>query len=327
MNATAWQGIIRNFPKGRIVVIGDVMLDAYTHGVAERLSVEAPVPIIIEQSKRYVLGGAGNVANNIAALGGKVILCGVVGNDVEGRIVKKLCKAAGITPRLVIDSSRPTTQKHRVISSHHQVVRLDKESAHPLSDKLAARLIRGLRGIKNAGLVIFSDYAKGVVGTKVMSFAKKHFGAKKIIADFKPSQAALYKSVRVLLPNIKETHGLIGIEAVTNNAAEKAAKELARRFSASVVLKRGEHGMTILDLAHRKIFHIPALEKEVFDVTGAGDTVIAVFGLALVAGADILTAARIANSAASIVVGLEGTATVTPDILSERLKDSIDGLE
>jgi D-beta-D-heptose 7-phosphate kinase/D-beta-D-heptose 1-phosphate adenosyltransferase len=311
--------ICRHFPKVRIAVVGDVMLDEYTVGVIERLSPEAPVPVVVDRERRYILGGAAGTAANVSALGGQTFLIGAVGNDLGGKIIKRLCKEKKIVARLVTDPSRPTTKKNRIIVNHHQLLRVDTEDTAPVSARTEKELIRQLAATK-ADLVIFSDYAKGVVTRRLVAAAKKKFGARRVLADFKPSQAESFRGVGVIFPNLKEARELTGIHADSVPLARRAVSLLAKRFGSAVVLKRGEHGMSLQEGARAKVLHLTAQTHEVFDVTGAGDTVIAVMALALGTGAPFAAAAELANHAAGIVVEKEGTAVLTPEELMERIE-------
>jgi D-beta-D-heptose 7-phosphate kinase/D-beta-D-heptose 1-phosphate adenosyltransferase len=315
--------ILRNFHRARILVVGDIMLDHYLYGDVQRLSAEAPVAVVREQEHRYVLGGAGNVAQNIVSLGGKAYLAGVIGNDFEGQMVKKLCRVVNIsTIPVVVDPRRPTTTKKRVMVQHHQLLRLDREKPQPLSSSVERSLLNAFKRLRGIDLVVISDYAKGAVTKGVLQHLIARFGEAAIIADFKPQNARFFRGIQVILPNTKEAYDLTGIHAGTNDAAQRLVRRLAADFSSSVVFKRGEHGMTIYDAQKGEITHIPTRAREVFDVTGAGDTVIAVMGLALASGATLFEAAEIANHAAGIVVELEGTAAATEELLRKRLRET-----
>ncbi len=304
--------LVEQFSRVRVMVVGDIMLDSYTLGVVERLSVEAPVPVVLTQGWRHVLGGAGNVARNVAALGANVVLIGVVGDDEAGGAVRALGEEFKInTTGIIIDGSRPTTVKNRIVVGHHQVLRIDQESKVPVSPGVEKKLVAALRAT-DADVVIFSDYAKGVVTRNLVAAALKKFGALCVLADFKPSQASYYRNVGFVFPNLKEAGELTGIHASTKSLAKEVAELLAKRFNASVILKRSEYGMTLFAKGKKGIMHIPTQAREVFDVTGAGDTVIATMAVALAAGIPFIQAGIIANHAAGIVVEMEGTAV--PDI-------------
>lgn len=304
--------IIHSFKNRKILVVGDVVLDLYVRGMAERISPEAPVPVLLEKSRQYILGGAGNVAANAAALGAKVVLAGLVGNDVEGGMARKLCRAARIKPLFFAEKDRPTSLKTRATAMRHQILRLDRENVFPMSRAAENKFISVLRGTENFDAVIISDYLKGCLTPKVAEFLRTHFGAKKIIAGLKPQHADFYKNVFAVVMNTKECEVLTGLDASSDSVAAKAAKILVRRFTSSVVLTRGEHGLTVGDKKTRRATHWPAKALQVYDVTGAGDTALAVFALAVVSGGDLKDAADLANRAAGIVVAKEGTATVSP---------------
>ena len=309
--------LLKKFSNVRVAVVGDVMLDEYTIGVIERLSPEAPVPIVVDRERRFVLGGAANVAANVAALGGKAILISAIGRDGGGKIVKKLCKEKKVNDQLVEDPARRTTIKNRIIVGHHQVLRVDTEDKALVAPRTEAAMIKKLVAT-HADIVVFSDYAKGIVTKKLVAAAKKKFGAKNVLADFKPSQADFFSGIGAIFPNLKEAHELTGIRAETAALAEKVISLLAERFNSGIVLKRSEHGMTLRENKRSSIAHLPARTHEIFDVTGAGDTVIAVMALALGAGAPFTAAAEIANHAAGIVIEKEGTAVLSLEELVQR---------
>ncbi|MEK7094306.1 MAG: bifunctional ADP-heptose synthase [Patescibacteria group bacterium] len=313
--------ILKKFKQVKVLVVGDVMLDSYIYGSASRLSVEAPVPILTEQSRRHVLGGAANVANNIAQLGGTAYLLGVVGNDQGGEVVKKLCRDHRISlDCLVVNSDRPTATKTRVVAQHHQLLRIDHEIIGLLPPKTEKALIQKIKKIPHPDVIIFSDYAKGTITASLLKEIINRFPRAKMLADFKPSKAMLYrKRIDVIMPNTVEALGLVGIDVTDNRSAQRTIKKIIEDFSSDVVLKRGAQGMTVFERATQGLKHIPTTARSVFDVTGAGDTVIAAFGLSLGAGADIWKAADIANQAAGIVVEMSGTAAVTLKDLSRRL--------
>lgn len=310
---------IDEFTKKKVLVVGDVMLDEYIEGTAERISPEAPIPVLLQKSVRHVLGGAGNVAANVASLGGSVTLVGVVATDARGKILASLAREKGIVTKFITDGSRPTTTKIRFVSGHHQVVRIDIEESHPLPKGSEARLIRLISSLPQHDIVIVSDYAKGVVTKNVMAALKKRFGAKNIIADMKPSNVHIYRGILAITPNVKEAAGMTGIHAHTDALASRVAREIARARGVSVVLTRGEHGITVYGREDKAPVHMRAHVHTVRDVTGAGDTLIAVFALAYASGAPFGEAARLANMAAGIVVGVGGTHALTREDLERHL--------
>ncbi|OGZ53399.1 MAG: hypothetical protein A3B25_02145 [Candidatus Ryanbacteria bacterium RIFCSPLOWO2_01_FULL_48_26] len=312
---------VDKFKGKKVLVYGDVMLDLYIRGEVERISPEAPVPVIMERSREYVLGGAGNVAANIASLGGAVTLVGVIGNDAEGNIVRDVCGKFGIDARLVSEEDRPTAVKARAVAKRHQLLRIDREKTGAISKATEKKIISLLAGIRDFDAVVISDYTKGCIVPEVTAFIKKHFAGKKIIAGIKPAGAVLFKDVETVVLNLKEAHAVTGMHGDSNSAATDVVSRLSRELASSVVLTRGEYGMTAFDKKDRKVSHVPTRAAQVYDVTGAGDTVLALLALMLASGASLSEAAEVANHAAGVVVGLEGTATLTPDELKKALLD------
>ena len=310
--------LVRDFSRQRVLVLGDVMLDEYIDGVVDRISPEAPIPVLLQKKVRHTLGGAGNVAANAAALGAKVTLIGVVGTDPRGKILGQLARKSRIASRILPDTSRPTTTKIRFVSGHHQLVRIDIEEAHPIAGVMEGRMIRMIRSLPSQDAVIISDYAKGVVTKNVLKALRAHFGAKKIIADMKPVHAALYKGVYAITPNIKEAALMTGVHATNDMLAERVTRLLAKQLHTSVILTRGEHGVSAREKG-KLCRHIHNSVQTVKDVTGAGDPLVSVFALASACGAAFLQAAAIANYAAGIVVGKAGTVVLTKKELQEGL--------
>jgi D-beta-D-heptose 7-phosphate kinase/D-beta-D-heptose 1-phosphate adenosyltransferase len=316
---------IEAFPRRRILVVGDIMMDQFIWGEVSRISPEAPVPVVQVRDETFLLGGAANVVNNLLGLGGRVSLAGVIGNDGTGRRLLKQLQAQGVnTDGVIMDESRPTAVKTRVIAHHQQVVRVDKEKNSPLSPETLERLVQAVR--KNAPRlhgIIVSDYDKGVVSRKLMGHLKKIAAgaALPILVDPKPRNMEWYREVTLITPNHLEAAQAVGrkieSEADLRWAGQKLLKDLR---CASVLITRGSEGMTLFT-PHKKINHIPTVAKKVFDVTGAGDTVIATLALALVAGLDLVQACRAANYAAGIVVGEVGTAAVQAAALKRVLQE------
>lgn len=325
-----YQEIVKKFRATKILVAGDVMLDLYIRGDVERISPEAPVPIVFEKSREYSLGGAGNVAANIAALGGRITLLGSVGNDSEGRFIYGLCRQSGIIPRFVSEPERPTSQKTRAVSGHHQLLRIDREEIGAISKDAEKKVARLIENFGDQDLVVVSDYAKGFITEAVVAALKKRFGGNKIIANIKPAAHAelykgintivgLYKGINTITLNVKEAYLFTGIDASTDKGAVNASRLLCGRLGASVVLTRGEHGLTAYDRKFRKAVHVANSALRVFDVTGAGDTVVATLALMLAVGEPLFRATEVANHAGGIVVGLSGTAVVRPSDLKPFL--------
>jgi len=312
------------FPTTRILVVGDIVLDHYLWGTVSRISPEAPVPVVNVSSENLLLGGAANVVNNINALGGKVCVCGVIGHDEAGEQVMHLLRRQGIlADGLIVEQDRPTTIKTRVIAHSQQVVRFDRETKRPIDADSHRRILEQVRKQAAAGLdaIIISDYSKGVVNQKlvrdIVRLAKKN--GLIVSVDPKVNHFGMYSGVTILTPNIKEASVGSKIEIDDDTSLLQAGMLLLKRLKCDAVLiTRGEHGMSLFQKGGR-VMHIPTVAREVFDVTGAGDTVISALTLAMSAGADIVDAARISNYAAGIVVGVVGTATVKPEVLKQRI--------
>lgn len=313
--------ILKLFRDKRILVIGDIILDRYIWGKVNRISPEAPVPIVEVTDDSFLLGGAANVANNIVSLGGSATVAGVIGKDRAGEVVTELLRERKIELALFEDS-RPTTIKTRVIAHNQQVVRFDKEDKTTISGKVLSGILGYLRtSLRNFDAVILSDYKKGIISRSLVSeLLKITRPSKKFVAvDPKVGHFHLYRGVSIITPNLSEASHGSGIEIVDENSLIRAGKMLLKKLSCKAVLiTRGEEGMSLF--ADDGITHIPTVARHVYDVTGAGDTVIATFTLAHAAGATLEESALIANHAAGIVVGEVGTAAVTPDRLRQSLK-------
>jgi rfaE bifunctional protein kinase chain/domain len=303
----------------RILVIGDVGIDRYTIGVVERISPEAPVPIVLVQEEQFKLGLAANVADNVAALGGVPLLVGVVGRDATAADFKRLLKTAGIqSNHLVTDSSRRTVLKERIVSERQQLLRVDYESLHATGRETESAMLGRIDSlISRADAVILEDYAKGLFNERltraVFQLARK---AGKIVAVDPNAKTPLgwYKGASVLTPNTKEAERLSGVTIQDEKSLQRAGAILLGETSAKhVVITRGKEGMAIFSKGSPSVRLIPTYAREVYDVSGAGDTVISVLTLALAAGATIEEAAVLGNLAAGVEVGKRGTATVSPD--------------
>ena len=311
------RALLKKMRGRRILVLGDVMLDEFLWGKVVRISPEAPVPVVEATSQSFHLGGAGNVASNVRSLGGEAVLAGVVGEDAAGRKIQEELAAAGVEGSLAVsDSGRPTTVKTRIIAHHQQVVRADREHSDDIPDALEDDLLRRVRGaLRACDALVVSDYQKGVVTSRLMKSAlamARHEKAP-VLVDPKVRHFALYQRVAVVTPNQTEAEQASGIRIRTAADLRAAGRRiLAMLRCQAVLVTRGEHGMSLFERGRRDV-HIPTAAREVFDVTGAGDTVIAMLGLALCAGARPREAATLANYAAGVVVGKLGTATVTPD--------------
>ncbi len=310
----------------RILVIGDIMLDEWLWGQVSRISPEAPVPVVEVRSQSYTLGGAGNVANNLAALGARVRLIGVVGDDEAGRRVRGLCKELRIdTSGIAAVRGRPTTQKMRIVAHNQQVVRADREHLGALEGRAAAGVrnaIAALDGSLDGAIV--SDYGKGLIDAALVRtlLAFKH---KVLVAgDPKPQNLDAFAGVDCIAPNAAEAASAAGREVHGDAGLAAVARELLRRTGCRYVLvTRGEQGMTLFSKAQAP-FTVPAIARQVYDVSGAGDTVISALTLALVAGAPIRQAVELASIAAGVVVEKLGTATASPkEILHFAAHESV----
>ena len=319
INRENLQKLFSSFKNKNILVFGDIMLDRYIVGKVTRISPEAPVPVLKEEKQEVALGGAANVAKNVAALGAKVTLIGIIGNDDSAKMIRQLSQDSGILAKFVIVKSRPTTTKTRVVSMRHQLVRFDKEENEKVSGQTEKELISLIKKIPNQDLVVISDYNKGCLTKLTANALKNRFGDKNIIADIKPVNAELAKNVYAISPNLKEAEELTGVRAHNNAAAGKAAQKLADKLKTSVVLTRGEDGMTVFDQKTKKTYRLPSRALSIFNETGAGDTVVAALGLMIASGADLMLASEVANHTAGIVVSEAGTTVVTRKKLIERL--------
>ncbi|MDF1555584.1 MAG: D-glycero-beta-D-manno-heptose-7-phosphate kinase [Deferrisomatales bacterium] len=298
----------------RVGVVGDVVLDRFLYGAVDRISPEAPVPVVDVEREVYRLGGAANVVHNIVALGGGVEVFGVVGADAgAGRLRQELETLGAGQGGLLEVAERPTAVKTRVIAQHQQVVRFDREWRGPLPQDVTRNLLdRLLGGLGALGAVIVSDYGKGVVGPELMTALVEGCRAAGIplAVDPKPVNAGLYRGVSVMTPNTKETEALVGFSVRTDADAARAGAALLERFAGDAMLvTRGERGMTLVE-RDREAVHIGTRARDVFDVTGAGDTTIAALALARAAGCSYRDAACLANAAAGLVVAKLGTAVV-----------------
>jgi len=314
--------LIDRFASRRITVVGDVMLDRFVIGRVSRISPEAPVPVVVFDHEEWRLGGAANVAHNLRALGAAVDLIGVVGADEAGAQLKHELAAKGIhATGLITDVERKTTTKMRVVTTRNQqVARVDYESDHEVAaaieDALAAQV--AMRA-KSAQVILVSDYQKGVVTRRSMAQLSAFGQAAGIpvIVDPKVPHIDYYAGVTLVTPNHVEAESATNMRIETHEDAHRAAESLRKRLGvANVLITRGEHGMWLSQAGVDG--YLPASAREVADVTGAGDTVIATLALAIAAGANLVEAARLANEAASIVVGKFGAATVSPDELKQR---------
>jgi rfaE bifunctional protein kinase chain/domain len=317
--------ILAGIKDGKILVVGDLMIDEYLWGAVTRVSPEAPVPVVGVTGETLRLGGAANVAHNIVSLGGRAELCGALGNDQMGRWLKGDLKNRKIGTRGVITlADRPTTVKTRVIAHSQQVVRVDREISD-LMDKDDEELI--LRSVESfldgCSCVVVSDYNKGVISPTLMKDLVPMARKRRIpvVVDPKVKHFAIYHGVTLLTPNLLEAAAGSGIVIDSMEALVAAGREIMERLKCdSLVITRGEQGMTVFE-SGKEAVHIPVLTRQTFDVTGAGDTVVAVLAMALAAGFPLEEGAFAANIAAGIVVGKIGTVAVTSQQLINRARE------
>jgi D-glycero-beta-D-manno-heptose-7-phosphate kinase len=322
MNRSRVEQILNRFSGKTILIIGDLMLDEFVWGKVRRISPEAPVPVVEVTEETYRLGGSGNVAANILALGGKPIPIGIVGQDSAGEQLVNLIDQSRIDISGLVRNDRPTTLKTRIIAHSQQVVRADRESKQPVSSDVAAEVVaRFLRHLPSASAVIVSDYNKGVVSGEVLSdiLPQARTAAVPVFVDPKIEHADYYRPITIITPNQREAELLTGTSISDEASLKQAGHKLLEKFGCEYALiTRGEDGMSLFDAVNSH--HLPTFAREVFDVTGAGDTVIATLSLAYAAGASIEECATLANHAAGIVVGKVGTATLSR---SELLSDFV----
>lgn len=330
--------IISKFHRKKIMVIGDIILDQYIQGHVTRLSPEAPVPVVVQEKSFYTPGGAANVAHNLCGLTAHAVLVGRIGDDPEGKILLRELRQKGIDTRgIFIDKTMPTICKTRVIAQHQQIVRIDREKAEDTPDKfVSGKITRFIRkSMASCDAVILSDYGKGLITPQLVNFARDLALAKKkiITIDPKVEHFSYYRGVSAITPNLQETENAIRNIKITaalpekleihfdrlrdNGHIDSAGKELLRYLNLDCLLiTLGEHGMRLFEKQKAPAV-IKTKAKEVYDVSGAGDTVIATFTLGLSAGAKKKEAADLANLAAGIVVGKLGTVAVTKSELLE----------
>jgi D-beta-D-heptose 7-phosphate kinase/D-beta-D-heptose 1-phosphate adenosyltransferase len=308
--------ICPNFSQCKIIVIGDVMLDRYWHGDTSRISPEAPVPVVRIERNEERVGGAANVAVNVKALGASTALIGAIGEDDAGAALTRMLQEKGVDCQFIVSPTINTTLKLRVLGRHQQLIRLDFENKHAWQ---ATKILEKLENVINgADILILSDYAKGMLSEvpKIIQYAKSK--GVKILVDPKNPDLSIYRGATVLTPNLGEFEAAVG-HCENESMLEKKGLRLVQDLNLEgLLVTRGSQGMSLITLAEKAV-HIPAQAKEVFDITGAGDTVIAVLGTALAAQTALVQSAALANAAAAISVGRLGTATVTREELQAAL--------
>jgi D-beta-D-heptose 7-phosphate kinase/D-beta-D-heptose 1-phosphate adenosyltransferase len=318
------QDLAGRLGRHRVAVIGDVMLDHFLIGRVDRISPEAPVPVVRYERDEFRLGGAANVANNVVGLDGRVDIIGLVGDDDAGVELARQLAHAGIDGRgLVVDPARPTTRKMRIVTSRNQqVARVDRESDGDASDAARSALAARIGALAaEADTIVLSDYRKGVVTPDSIgaALAAARTRGVPVLVDPKVADVDRYRGTSLITPNHHEAELMTQTSIRTTDDARSAARRLHERTGANVLITWGEHGMWIFDANATPAVEqaLPAVAREVSDVTGAGDTVIAVLALAIAAGAPLVDAGRLANIAAGLVVARFGPARVTPAELAE----------
>jgi len=325
-DVTAELDAIERFETARVVCLGDIMLDRYVYGRVDRISPEAPIPVVAVEREAAMLGGVGNVARNVAALGGAASLLATIGDDEAGReVVRLISQEERIDPDLITDIGRATTVKTRFIAGSQQLLRADQEVALPLSPESVDGIVEAARAeMKGAGAIVLSDYAKGCLSDNVLQAiigTARDMGLP-VIVDPKSADFSRYSGATLIKPNLKELALATGMPCETDSEVLDAAHEALIRANADAILvTRSQAGMTLItrDDTRLDISHFPAQAIEVFDVSGAGDTVLATLGLAVASGADLKQAASIANATAGLVVAKVGTAVVYPSELTRAL--------
>lgn len=313
--------ITPEFGQARIVVMGDVMLDRYWSGQAARISPEAPVPVVRVKNIEDRIGGAGNVALNIAKLGGKVTLLGVVGDDAEGEILKRLLEAEAVACDFVVEQGIRSICKLRIMAQHQQLIRLDFEDTPTVFDKdaLMARLVSHL---PESDVIVFSDYGKGTLADVAAYIAQAKQAGVKVLVDPKGVDYQRYAQADVITPNLSELYAVVGVCENESSLIEKGRALLKEQNIQTLLLTRGEAGMTLIQ--EGQVHSLPAQAKDVFDVTGAGDTVIAVMALGVALDMSLYDAMYLANLAGGIVVGKLGTSTVSMQELTRAMHSDRD---
>jgi D-beta-D-heptose 7-phosphate kinase/D-beta-D-heptose 1-phosphate adenosyltransferase len=316
--------VVDQLAQANVLVVGDILLDRYIDGRVSRISPEAPVPVLRYGASRTLLGGAGNVAANILAYGGKATLVGLVGEDGAADELRAICaRHHRLNCSFVADRSRPTTVKTRYLSGWQQLLRVDSEEATKASAETASRILEAASaGMKDATVVVLSDYAKGVLDAAMIGRiieAARGRGLP-VIVDPKKATAEAFAGATLMTPNADEMAQMAGMAIDSDEAAVAACRRVLDKVAIdAILLTRGEHGMTLVERGERQPLHVRAEVHRVFDVTGAGDTVIATLGAALSVGVPLMDAVRLANTAAGVVVAKPGTATVLPQELRQAL--------
>jgi len=317
--------IIENFSRSRVLVVGDIMADHFIWGKVSRISPEAPVPVVEVRKDSFMLGGCANVLNNIFVMGGRVHLAGVIGTDETGKRLLAEFRSRGVdTGGIVVEAGRPTTLKTRIVAHGQQVVRFDREDRKPVQAKSVRKILSYIESLRDdLGALVVSDYNKGVVTRPLLEGIRKVIAGRPIFTCVDPKQRdfSVYQGFDIVTPNHQEAGRAAGEEMQNGQDHIRVGMKLLQQYDfKALLMTRGEEGMSLFERNGRmRHTAFPAEAREVFDVTGAGDTVIGVLALSLAAGASVREAAYLANHAAGIVVGKAGTATVTREELKRAL--------
>ncbi len=323
---TDLQDSLKSFSGTTVGIIGDIMLDCFIYGTVDRISPEAPVPIVEVTNESLALGGAANVANNVVSLGGKPIFISVSGQDSTALQIEQLLKSSHISYHLIKDPTRPSTLKTRVIGQHQQIVRFDREMTAPFSDSVRQQCFHAIeQNMSHCDCIILSDYAKGMIDPDFMAALRSFCKNKqvKLLVDPKPANIDLFKKSFLLTPNAKEAGQAVGMGTPkTQQEIIRVGKAVLNKYPTdNLLITLGAQGMALF-CSNGQILHIPTMAQNVFDVTGAGDTVVGTLGLGLAAGSSLLASCVLANYAAGLVTGKLGTACVTPDEMASELLKS-----
>ena len=315
------------FTKARILVVGDIMMDRFIWGKVSRISPEAPVPVVLVEKETFLLGGAANVVNNVHSLGGLVTLSGVIGDDEMGQRILNDLNQKGVDIRgIIFEEGRQTTAKTRIIAHQQQVVRIDRETTDSLKSSTLRDLTRFIdENLKEFDGIILSDYGKGLLTKELIIGLIRRAGETKkfVMVDPKLKNFFFYRGATVITPNTGEASAAAGVPVTDLPSLKRVGKALLKRLRCQVlVITRGEEGMALFE-PNQEPYLVPTVAKEVYDVTGAGDTVIGTMALAMAAGFGVREAARLANHAAGIVVGKVGTATVTQEELARAVQGNL----
>jgi len=323
--AQSLKAYIDRFSEARILVVGDIIMDRFIWGSVTRISPEAPVPVVEVEQETQMLGGAANVIRNIATLGARPILCGVVGDDRIGDEILSALSHMGLkTDGVILEPGRPTSLKTRIVAHQQQVVRFDRETRAELDPQSVQRLVRYLEEqLEAIDAIVVSDYGKGVISGRLMTrlrdLCRSSLTGKIITVDPKTGNFEYYQGVDVITPNHHEAGTYCGFNIVDDDTLHRAGIQMLKDLECrSVLITQGKDGMTLF-VRGGEVRHIPTVAKKVFDVTGAGDTVIGTLSLGLAAGLDLTSAAILSNFAAGIVVGEVGTSAVRAEDLKKAL--------